>query len=204
MTSVFGSFITQAKKLIVKGSSFVSGQGKTVNSLLIFIITTLLNQLATKEFFKCPGENKHEQAGWSFMFVPGIVLGIVLLMSSDRISNGSILCGRKKGATARFYYRAISLSLAYSALAFLSWVMASLLFTETYACTKLGPAPNTKNQTKIDMYNSKKAVKNTESKVLGLYVLLIALVFEFCLFLIHKCCLSDLSEIPDRLKSMDR
>ena len=198
------SFIGKAQKLLGKGSSFVFRQGKAVNSLLILIATTLLNQVMSKQFFKCPGEDEYEKAGWSFMFVPGIILGIVLLMSSDRISNGSILYGRKKGTTARFYYRAISLSLAYSALAFLSWVMASLLFTETYACTKLGPAPNTKNQTKIDMYNSKKAVKNTESKVLGLYVLLLALVFELCLLLIHKCCLSDLSEIPNRLKSMDR
>ena len=77
-------------------------------------------------------------------------------------------------------------------------------FTETFACIKLGPAPNTKNETKIEIYNSKKDGKNAESKVLGLYILLVAFIVQVFLFFIHKCCLSDLTQIEDRLKSMDR
>ena len=203
-SSAFASFVEKIKEQIDKVSSLVSGQGKAVKSLLIFIVTTLLNQLATKQFFKCPAEDKHERASWSFMFIPGVMLAIIILMSSDRVSEGSILFAKRKRATARFFIRTISLSLAYSLLALLSWVVASLLFTETFACAELGPTPNTKNQTKIEIYNSKKAVKNAESKVLGLYILLIALAVQMGLFFIHKCFLSDLSETPHRLKSMDR
>ena len=128
MPSAFSSFAAEIKKQIGKLNKLVSGQGKTVKSLLIFIITTLLNQLATKEYFKCPGEKKHEQSGWAFMFVPGILLAFIILMSSDRVSQGSILYGKKKRAQLKFFCRTISLSLTYSVLAFLSWVVATLLF----------------------------------------------------------------------------
>ena len=201
MATALSAFSAEISRLT--GTTLLSGQGKTVKSLLIFIITTLLNQLATKEYFKCPGE-KHEQSGWAFMFVPGIILGLIILMSSDRVSQGSILCGKKKRAQLKFFCRTISLSLTYSVLAFLSWVVATLLFTETFACIKLGPAPNTKNETKIEIYKSKKDGKNAESKVLGLYVLLVAFIVQVVLFFIHKCCLSDLTQIKGRLKSMDR
>lgn len=204
MSSAFSSFVAEIVNQIGKLTKLVSGQGKTVKSLLIFIITTLLNQLATKEYFKCPGEKKHERSGWAFMFVPGILLALIILMSSDRVSQGSILYGKKKRAQLKFFCRTISLSLTYSILALLSWVVATLLFTETFACIKLGPKPNTKNETKIEIYNSKKDGKNAESKLLGLYILLMAFIVQVLLFFIHKCCLSDLTQITDRLKSMDR
>ena len=203
MASAWKAFLGGISSQAQKGGSVLSAQGKAVKSLLIFIITTALNQLANKECFKCPGEDRHEIAGWSFMFVPGIVLGILLLMSSDRFSQGAVLCAKKRRGAVKFFLRTISLSLTYSILAVLSWVVASLLFTETYACVKLGPAPDTKNKTKLEIYKSKKVVKNAESQILGSYVLLIALVIQLVVFLVHKFFTTDLSSISGRMMSMD-
>ena len=204
MGSAWKSFLGGISSQMQKGGAVLSGREKSVKSLLIFIITTTLNYLTDKEFFKCPGENRHEIAGWSFMFVPGIIMGILLFMSSDRVSQGSVLCANKRNGAAKFFLRTISLSLTYSVLVVLSWVVASLLFTETYACVKLGPAPDTKNKTKLEIYKSKKVIKNAESQIIASYVLLTALVLQFVVFLIHRCFLSNLSSISERMTSMDR
>lgn len=204
MATAFSTFVAEVAKKTGTLTTSVSGQGKTAKSLLIFLITALLNQLMIKEYFKCPGENQNEQFGWSFMFVPGIILGLIILMSSERVTQACILFTKTRKMKVKFFCRSISLSLAYGILAFLSWVVATLLFTEIFACIRLGPAPDTKNATKIEIYKSKKDGKNAESKILGLYVLLVAFIVQVVLFFINKCFLSDLTQIKDRLKSMDR
>ena len=193
------------KTIVDKSTKTMSSQGKTAKSLVIFVVTTLLNQLLKKEYFKCPIGKTHGSTAWSFMFIPGIMLAILFLIGSDRVSQGSILCAKRRCASnAQFFCRNIALTLSYSALALLSWIVATLLFTDTYVCAKLGPPPNSKDKMLTAVYNAKKSRRNAESKVLGLYILMVAVLVHTLLFFIHKCCLSDLSETSNRLKSMDR
>jgi len=205
MTSAAKSIGTYAKELVESLKFTVSGTGKSVKGLIVFIVTTLLNQLGNEQFFKCPTK-KYELAGWSFMLIPGVMLGMLILMASERVSEGSTLCGRhnvsrrRKRSRVLFFLRAIALALGYSTLAFLSWLVASLLFTETYACAKLGPMPNTKNATILDIYKTKKDVENAESKIIGLFLLLGALFILMCFFFFDKCRLTSLSKITARLK----
>lgn len=188
--------IKKLKDLIIK-------QEKTITSLLIVVVVALLNELATKTYFKCP-ETKHDTAGWSFMIIPGIILAMLSILASENVSKASTICSKARGAQARFFCRTISLSMSYAVLALLSWIIATLLFTETFACIKLGPPPDTKNKTEIKIYNAKKDAKNSESKVTGLYMLLAALAFELMIYFVVKCILSDLPAVKGQFTSMYR
>ena len=193
------------KAFVDKSTETMSSKGKTAKGLVIFVVITVLNQLLKKEYFKCPVGKTHGKTAWSFMFIPGIVLSILFLIGSDRVSHGSILCAKGPCASnAHFFCRNLTLTLSYSILALLSWIVATLLFTETYVCAKLGPPPTTTDKMKIQMYNIMKGKRHAESKVLGLYILMIAVLVHVLVFFIHKCCLSDLAETPNRMKSMDR
>ena len=209
MASAANSIGDYAKELVESIKVAVSGTGKSVKGLLVFIVTTLLNQLGNKQFFKCPPKN-YVLAGWSFMLIPGAMLGMLILMASERVSEGCTLCGQEGNATRRkrsrvlFFLRAIALALGYSTLAFLSWLVASLLFTETYACAKLGPMPNTKNATILDKYNAEKDIENADSKIIGLFLLLGTLFIQMGFFFFDKCRLTSLSKITARLKDEER
>ena len=187
-----------------------AGKGKSAKGLLLFIVPTLMNQLGNKEYFKCPTK-EYALAGWSFMLIPGALLGMVILLASDRMAEKITLCGQGKADTGRkqskvvsSFCKATGLPFGYSILAFLSWLAASLLFTETYACAKLGPAPNTKNATILDMYNAEKDRENAESKIIGLFLLLGTLLIQMGFFFFDKCCLTSLSKITARLKDEKR
>ena len=197
MASAFSTIFAKIKELFEP----VIKQEKTITSLLIVVVVTLLNQLATKQYFKCP-EKKYDDAGWSFMFVPGILLAFIYIIASKAVADASTICSKARGAQTKFFMRTISLSLCYAILAFLSWIIATLLFTETYACIKLGPAPDTENKTEIKIYNSKKAGRNSESKLAGLYMLLVALAIALFMHFIVKCILTDLPKIEGKLTSM--
>ena len=210
MTSAAKSIGDYAKELVESIKVAVSGTGKSVKGLLVFIAATLLNQLGNAQFFKCPAK-EYALAGWSFMLIPGAMLGMLILMASERVSEGSTLCGQKDNVTrgrkrsrVLFFLRAIGLAFGYSTLAFLSWLVASFLFTETYACAKLGPAPNTRNVTILDMYKTKKDIENAESKIVGLFLLLGTLFMQMGFFFFDKCRLTSLSKITARLKDEER
>jgi len=204
MTSAAKSIGKYVKGVIDEIKETIAGTGKTVKGLVVFIVTTLLNQLGNKEFFKCPPKN-YVCAGWSFIIIPGVLLGMLVLMGTNSVSNGSILCCKDASVKRKrkrfcFFMKAIALALGYSLLAFLSWVVASFLFTETYACIKLGPMPNTKNATILAVYKTNKETKNAVSMIIGLWTLVIALCILMGFFFWNKCFLTKLSEITDRLK----
>ena len=205
MTSVAKSIGEYAKGVVDTIKETVAGTGKTVKGLIVFIVTTLLNQLGNKQFFKCPAEN-YECTGKIFLYVPGVIFAMLIFMASNGVSEGSILCckddesRRRERSRVWFFIKASGLAACYAFLAFLSWVVASLLFTETYSCMKLGPTPNTKNATILATYKINKEIKNAESITKGLLALLIALCVLMVLFFVNKCVCSKLSEITNRLK----
>ena len=202
MSAVLSSYISTA-------SDAIKSQGKSISSCLIIVTTAFLNHILTKSYFKCPNSS-HEIYGWSFMLVPGLLLAMLTLLGSSRLSlalTGACRTdidvpetapGGKRLRTWKFICWNIGVAMAFAMLAFLSWVIVTLLFTETYTCIKIGPSLKTTSKD----YLAKKEEFGTKSKLMALSLLVIGMVLTVVINLAIKCCFSDLPEKD--LESMHR
>ena len=142
------------------------------------------------------------------MLVPGLLLAMLTLLGSSRLSLALTGACRtdidvpetaprgKRLRTWKFICWNIGVAMAFAMLAFLSWVIVTLLFTETYTCIKIGPSLKTTSKD----YLAKKEEFGTKSKLIGLLLLLIGLLLTFVIDFSIKCCYSGL---PDKdLESM--
>ena len=169
-----------------------------LTSGIIVVSTSLLNHFLKNAIFKCP-RSSHESYGWSFLFCPGIVMAILTLLSSQRLSKTltgfcrtdidvpTKASGGKRKRTWRLIIRNLLIALSMAVLAFLSWVIVTLLTTDTYVCIRLGYLDE----------KAKLAVKekyHTQSKIAGLILLIACLVVTLVINLGVKCCFSDLPE----------
>eukprot|EP00112_Aurelia_sp_Birch-Aquarium-sp1_P013087 Seg2766.1 transcript_id=Seg2766.1/GoldUCD/mRNA.D3Y31 product="Calcium homeostasis modulator protein 6" protein_id=Seg2766.1/GoldUCD/D3Y31 len=200
MSSTFGTYLS-------KISETLQSQEKSISSCLIIVTTAFLNHILTKSYFKCPNSS-HEIYGWSFMIVPGLLLAMLTLLGSTRLSLALTgACrkdidvpenarGGKRLRTWKFICWNVGVAMAFAVLAFLSWVIVTLLFSETYTCIKIGPSLKTASKD----YLAKKDKCDTRSKLIGLSLLVIGLVLTFIIDFSIKCCYSGL---PDKdLESM--
>ena len=189
---------------INKLSDIIKNQKLSLTSGIIVVATSVLNRFLDKSFFKCP-HAAHELYGWTFLICPGILLAILTLLSSSRLSRAVIGCcqkdndvserakGGKRMRTWRFIIRNFSIAFAMAMLSFLSWVIMTLLTTEAYVCIKVGPADKkVKDKSKYD----------TTSKVAGLILLAVGLLVALFINLIIQCCFTDRPE--KELLSMHR
>ena len=185
-------------------TSVVKQKEATLQCGMIVVATACLNQFLTKSFFQCPIA-PHYMYGWTFMVLPGLILAVLSLLASKSFSVAVTGFCRKDedvpamaafGRRKRTWYHFIknfSFSLAFAALAFMSWLTMSLLFTEAYSCTVLGPF-NEKAQTKISkaIYETERKRYNTYSRLAGLILLMIGLSTVFFFHLLVKCCFTEL------------
>ena len=200
MSSLFGPYLS-------KISGTLQSQKKSISSCLIIVTTAFLNHILTKSYFKCPNSS-HEIYGWSFMIVPGLLLAMLTLLGSSRLSLAftgvcrtdidvpEIAPGGKRLRTWKFICWNVGVAMAFAMLAFLSWVIVTLLFTETYTCIKIGPSlkPTSKD------HLAKREKCDINSKLIGLLLLVIGLLLTFVIDFSIKCCYSGL---PDKdLESM--
>ena len=199
-------------------SSYISGisqalknQEKSISSVIILATTAFLNHILTTSYFKCPNSS-HEIYGWSFMIVPGLLLAMLTLLGSSRLSFAvtgacrkdidvpETVPGGKRIRTWKFIGRSIGFALVFANLAFLSWVVVTLLFTDVYTCTKIGPSP--KNNTDQTRYRRDKEKWDTHSKMIGLFLLAACVLVTFIIHVIIKCWFS---EVPEKeLKGLRR
>ncbi|XP_065054830.1 uncharacterized protein LOC135683496 [Rhopilema esculentum] len=185
-------------------TSLVKQKEVTLQCGMVIAATACLNQLLTKSFFQCPIA-VHYMYGWIFMVLPGLVLAILSLLASKSFSVALIGFCRKDedvpptatfGRRKRTWYHFIknlSFSLAFAALAFMSWLTMSLLFSEAYSCTVVGPF-NEKAQAKFSkaVYETEKKRYNTYSRLAGLILLTIGISAVFFFHLLVKCCFTEL------------
>eukprot|EP00112_Aurelia_sp_Birch-Aquarium-sp1_P003332 Seg1372.9 transcript_id=Seg1372.9/GoldUCD/mRNA.D3Y31 product="Calcium homeostasis modulator protein 6" protein_id=Seg1372.9/GoldUCD/D3Y31 len=194
MSAALATYISTASDAIKK-------QGKSISSCLIIVTTAFLNHILTKSYFKCPNSS-HEIYGWSFMIAPGLLLAMLTLLGSTRLSLALTgACrkdidvpenarGGKRLRTWKFICWNVGVAMAFAVLAFLSWLIVTLLFTETYTCIKIGPSPKTASKD----YLAKKEKCDTRSKLIGLSLLVIGLLLAVTINFAIKCCFSDLPE----------
>jgi len=177
----------------------IKSQEMSLTSSMVVLSTSLLNYFLSSSFFKCP-KSSHEIYGWSFLVCPGLLLFLLTLLGSSRLSRAvsgfclsdkdvskRALLGKRK-RTWKFVIRSISMALCMATLAFLSWVVVTLLTTDTYACIKLGP-PN-----KTAKYKDAKEKCETHSKATGLILLTVCLLISLVANFAVKCCFSDIPE----------
>lgn len=161
-------------------------QENTISGLATVVAVTLLNQLLTTTYFKCPNDGYH-RFSVVFLVIPGIIFAFLTLLASPRVEKAVSLRKKARGHQKGFLCRTISLTLAYAVLAFLAWITATLLFTETYVCMQLGPSPDTKNATETKMYDRKKLNVNAESRLIGLWLMFVAMAFTLLVYFFVKC-----------------
>ena len=171
---------------------------------IVVFSTTLVNQVLKNKIFKCPSSS-HDTYGWSFLLCPGLTLAFLTLLVSQNLSKVLTgICqtdrdvpenasGGKRKRTWKFIIRNVSIALFMANVAFLSWVIVTLLATDTYVCIKLGPqAEKSVLKEQYDM----------QSKKAGLSLALVCLIAVLVINLAIKCCFSDLPE--KELQSMRR
>eukprot|EP00112_Aurelia_sp_Birch-Aquarium-sp1_P007740 Seg1845.10 transcript_id=Seg1845.10/GoldUCD/mRNA.D3Y31 product="hypothetical protein" protein_id=Seg1845.10/GoldUCD/D3Y31 len=136
------------------------------------------------------------------MIVPGLLLAMLTLLGSSRLSFALTGTCRKdidvpetaprgkRIRTWKFIGRSIGFALIFAKLAFLSWVVVTLLFTEVYTCTKIGPLP--KNHADQKGYLRDKEKWDTHSKMTGLFLLAAGVLVTFITQLVIKCRFSEL------------
>ena len=174
---------------------------KAISSFLIVITTGFLNHIFANAYFKCP-RSSHEIYGWSFIIIPGLLLAVLSLLGSTRLSNAltgvcredidasqKAPCG-KQIRTWKFIIRNTVFALAFATLAFASWVVVTLLFTDVYTCTKIGPLPTKEDAQKE--YLKHKETLDTQSKLTGLFLMVTGVLLTFLIQLILKCLFSEL------------
>ena len=177
----------------------IKSQKLPLTSGLVVLLTSLLNYCLKSTFFKCP-KSSHDIYGWSFLLCPGLLLFLLTLLCSPRLSGAvSGFCLTDKDVTKRailgkrkrtwkFVIRSISIALCMATVAFLSWVVVTLVTTDTYVCIKLGP------QNKNAKYKEEKEKLETKSKAAGLILLTVCLLISLAINLAVRCCFSDIPE----------
>lgn len=192
-------------------SDKIKSIGLPVTSGTVVLTTSLLNYLLSHSVFKCPTQT-HAEYGWYFLLLPGVLLAVITLLASVRLSQAftgfcrkdidvpKSAMGGKRKRTWKYIIRKISIALVLAILSFMSWVIISLLSTETYACIKIGPVYKRNNS---DLgYKMRVEKANIDSKKYGLVLLLFSMLITFMVNVIVKCCFTDL---PDKdLPSMRR
>ena len=203
-----------AGRMAVKMLSTLSGHIKdqfqsqklSVTGGMVVFSTSILNQVLNKEIFKCPSSS-HDIYGWIFMLCPGLTLALLTLLVSQNLSKALTgICqtdkdvpenasGGKRKRTWKFIIRNVFIALCMANIAFLSWVIVTLLATDTLVCIKLGPKPQADKSALKEQYDM-------QSKIAGLVLALVCLVAVLIINLVVKCCFSDLPE--KELPSMRR
>ena len=207
-------FTEALEKVFLSVFEAVSGKLKTISGVFVFAITTLLNQLGTHEYFKCPHEG-YLEAGLAFLLAPAFILLFLILMASNSLREASIGCFKCKKTQSKWckyqpvccsmgLFNASLLAFGYGALACLSWIVATLMFTDTWSCMKLGPAPTAEKGADAEIFKSKKGTEDANSKLYGLLILLVAVTLVMLVYFIYTCCRAKLSEIDGPLKCMAR
>ena len=214
MTVPMRSLTKALEKAFLSLLKSLSGKLKTLISVFVFIITTLLNQLGTQEYFTCPTE-RYYAAGIIFFVAPGVILLLLILIASNRLRMASIRCCKTEKdeseicksppvCCSKELRDSTLFAVGYGVLACSSWVVATFMFTETFSCIRLGPAPRTGNATDVEIFNSKKGIENATSKLIGLCILLGVVVLVMIIYFAYICCYATWPETDSALQSMDR
>lgn len=209
-----GPFTEALEKVFLSVFEAVSGKLKTISGVFVFAIITLLNQLGTHEYFECPHEG-YLKAGLLFLIAPACILLFLILIASNSLREASIRCFKWKKTQSKWckyrpvccsmgLFNASLLAFGYGALACLSWVVATLMFTDTWSCLKLGPAPTAEKGADAEIFKSKKGIQDAFSKTLGLIILICAVGGVMVVYFAYTWCCAELSEIDGPLKCMAR
>lgn len=203
--------ISAVKSLSSNLSNGIKNQGVTIASGIIIVSTSLVNYFLESSFFKCPSAS-HVEYGMCFLLLPGLILALLTLLASARLSTtlagcclndvdapGDALFGKRK-RTIQSIIRNISIAFVMAALSFFCWVIISLITTEAYVCIVVGPF----DKSKMAQADYKKLVdgQKATSVKLGLIILVICLFLLLVINLVMRCCYSDVPE--KELPSMRR
>ena len=181
-------------------SSTLKGQGRSIGSLLIVVVTSVLNYIMNKDFFKCPKE-AHVSFGLCFMFIPAVIASVMVFMLSfgtseiptgmcKRDKDSDKIISRKRGS---FICRSILIALGQSIVGLLSWVIVTLLTTDAWCCITYGPMPTKTPSNKDDIrkYLDNKDKATGRSKIVGMCLLLISFAIAMLIYFLVKCCYKD-------------
>ena len=179
-----------------------------IENLLIVVVTSLLNQVFTKNFFSCPNK-KYTTYSLMFMLGPAAplyLIGLIMSKEMNTVFTGACKAGidapeygpwGKRKRTWKYLARQLALSVAKSSLAPICWIVLALLYKEMYSCAKVGPKPtsttsNTANISSIvKAYEVSKNKADAESQIIGWAILIGTIAFAVTVFCIKKCCFTD-------------
>ena len=193
------------KSHITSFSDKINRQKLSLTSGITVVATSLLNYFLDKSVFKCP-QKLHQIYGCAFLIGPGVLLAILTLLCSSRLSKvftgfckrdqdvpDDAFCGKRRQSW-RFIIKNLSIAFMIATLACFSWIIVSLLTTDAYVCIKVGPTDKNKK--------AEYETFSTQSKVAGMVILAICLSFALAINITVKCWFSEIPE--KKLPSMRR
>ena len=187
------SFIGESTKKINHLHKSISGKATT--SVILCSTTVVLNQIGEREYFTCP-EKGYVTAGVIFMIMPGLVLAVLVLLGSRKVAKGCSSPGEKH--CCHCWLIVLVEACAYSTQAFLSWLVATLMLTDTLSCIYHGPAPKGGNATEIMSFKSKQESMNAQSNAIGCYLLVgIVIILSIVVYINRACCLTERERFTD-------